>query len=357
MTTDMTTDMTTGLPWLAAPMQRFEARLARGQLPQAMLIHGPAGCGRRHLALALAARFLESDWQPAADADADDLPGVPHPDFWSVGSEGEGRPEIKVDQIRELNHALVLTSHRQGRKAAVIYPADAMNLSAANAFLKTLEEPPAGTLLILVGTAAGRLPATVVSRCERLRISPPAPELALGWLASHGADRAACERALAFAAGAPLLARNLLAGTGGQAAAGTAPGGTTAAGTLAQTLADLGAEIQQLIDRVATPVTLGRTWARRDHGVCLRWLYLQTAQLIREAARRSGQGPGASAPAQDRARPFPLNIPHAAVNMAACCVYLDQVLEAERLKDRSVNMEAVFAELLLWWYGAVGATR
>lgn len=324
----------TELPWLAPALTRFENRMARGQTPQALLIHGPVGCGRRHLALTLAARLLESDWRPSPDCDGDDLTGVPHPDFWNITSEGETRAEIKVDQIRELNHALNLTSHHRGRRVAVIAPADAMNLNAANAFLKTLEEPPEGAMMILVASAASRLPATVLSRCERLRVAPPAYTATLDWLTARHPDRAACERAIAYAAGAPLLARSLLDDGAGP-------------GTTGKTLAELGAELQQLVDRSATPVALGRAWARRDPGMCLRWLYLQTAALIREP----------HVPAASGARCFPLNIPHAAVNMAACCAYLDQVLDAQRLKDRSVNMETVFAELLMWWYGAAGATR
>lgn len=340
--------MNAELPWLAPLIARFEARLARDRAPQALLIHGPMGCGRRHLALALAARFLGSDWRPAAGIDGDELPGLPHPDFWAVGPEGEGRAEIKVDQIRELNHALSLTSHRHGRKVALIHPAEAMNANSANALLKTLEEPPEGTLMILVGAAASRLPATVLSRCERLRVPTPPHAVTLDWLGRQHTDRAACERAIAYAAGAPLVARSLLADGGGQAAAGR---------TSAGTLSELGAELQQLVDRVATPIALGRAWARRDPGVCLRWLYLQTSALIRDAAGKVGGGARQAVPEGGAAGQFPLNIPQGAVNMAACCVYLDQVLEAQRLKDRSVNMEAVFADLLLWWYGAAGAIR
>jgi hypothetical protein len=148
------------------------------------------------------------------------------------------------------------------------------------------------------------------------------------------ADRAECERALAFAAGAPLLARALLAddpGTG-----------------VTRTLRELGDELQQVIDRKSTPTTVARAWARRDAAVCLRWLYLQTAELLRGQVRAAG-APGSAL--------VPLKIPGAAVNMAACCAYLDQVLEAQRLKDRSLNMEAMFADLLMWWYGAAGAAR
>ncbi len=320
-------------PWLDDPFQRFDARLTRGQAPQALLIHGPTGIGRRHFGLAVAARLLGSDWRPKLETPADELAGVPHPDYWHVRPDDDSSV-IKIDQIRDLNQTLFLTSHRSGRKAALIWPADAMNHNAANALLKSLEEPPPQTTVVLITTALRSLPATIVSRCEHLRLSQPAREAALSWLVRRHPDRAACERALAYSAGAPLAARDLL----GE--------GTT--GGIGKLLADLGSELQQLIDRSVPPTTLARTWARRDPEVCLRWLYLQAAELLRRQVRRPGDAEGAL---------VPLKIPDGPLNMSACCLYLDQVMEARRLKDRGLNMEAMFADLLMWWYGAAGAAR
>jgi len=319
--------------WLESAMQRFEARLARGQTPQALLIHGPAGIGRRHFALTLATRLLGTSWRPSIDTPATQLGVVPHPDFWHIGIEEDSRV-IKVDQIRDLNHALGLTSHSGGWKVGLIWPADAMNHHAANTLLKTLEEPAPGTTLLLVADSPGRLPATIVSRCERIRLSSPTRTAALAWLLERHRDRAACERALVFASGAPLMARDLL-------------DDADDAG-VARLLGELGDELQQLIDRAVPPTTLARTWARRDPGVCLRWLFLQTAELL----RRQVYAPDDRCEAK-----LPLKISDVPMNMAACSAYLDQIMEAQRLKDRSLNMEVIFADLLLWWYGAAGAAR
>lgn len=307
--------------------------MARGQTPQAVLIHGPAGTGRRHLALTLAARLLGTNWRPPIEEPAGKLTAIPHPDFWQVGID-EDSTVIKIDQIRELNHALGLTSHGSGRKVGLIWPAEAMNHNAANTLLKTLEEPAPGTTLLLVADSPGRLPATVVSRCERLRLSPPSWTIALDWLAVRHRDRAACERALAFACGAPLLARDLLDEGEGSG--------------VAQVLVELGDELQKLIDRAVPPTKLARAWAGRDPGLCLRWLYLQAAELLRR---------GACAPDDRTAPAFRLKFPDGPVNMAACSAYLEQVVEARRLKDRPLNMEVIFADLLMWWYGAAGAAR
>jgi DNA polymerase-3 subunit delta' len=304
--------------------------MARGQIPQALLVHGPAGVGRRHYAVTVAAQLLEAEWRPALERP--DEP-VPHPDYWSVGLEEESR-QIKVDQIRDLIHHLGLTSHGGGRRVGLIQPAELLNQNAANTLLKTLEEPRPGTTLILVATAPASLPATILSRCERVRLSPPSRDQALAWLGRHHADRAACERALAFASGAPLLALGLLGEGGG-------------AGTV-RLLAELGKELQDLIDRRMTPVAAARAWAKRDAAICLRWLQLQVVELLRVRASNAAAHTAAFSP---------LKIPPTAMNMTACCAYLDQVTEAQRLKDRSLNMEALFADLLMWWYGAAGAAR
>ncbi len=81
----------------------------------------------------------------------------------------EDSRQIRVEQIRELSEQLALTAHGGGATVALIAPADAMNANAANALLKTLEEPRAGVTLLLVASVPSRLPATILSRCQSLR--------------------------------------------------------------------------------------------------------------------------------------------------------------------------------------------
>ena len=109
---------------------------------------------------------------------------------------------IGIDRVRALTEFVQLTSHRQRAKVAVIAPAERMNAAAANALLKTLEEPPPGTYLILVSDQPGRVPATILSRCRKLAAPLPAPAAARAWLAAQGV--AAPDLALAQAAGAPI---------------------------------------------------------------------------------------------------------------------------------------------------------
>jgi|GEM_PF-484788 len=94
--------------------------------------------------------------------------------------------DIKIDQIRALIHRMSLTaSHRPG-KFALLYPAERMNQASANSLLKTLEEPAAGTTLILLSHNPGRLPVTIRSRCQQWAVQRPAGSEAGDWLRSNG---------------------------------------------------------------------------------------------------------------------------------------------------------------------------
>src|SRR5262249_53232186 len=106
-----------------------------------------------------------------------------HPDWISVRPIDDSR-QIRIEQVRDLAQELALTSHQGGYKVGILSPADVLNRFAANALLKTLEEPPRRTLLILVATQPSRLPATILSRCQRIRIPAPGRAHAVSWLES-----------------------------------------------------------------------------------------------------------------------------------------------------------------------------
>jgi DNA polymerase-3 subunit delta' len=111
---------------------------------------------------------------------------------------------ITVEAVREVTDFLNLSAHRGGWRVALIQPAELMNTAAANALLKTLEEPPPGVVLILVSHQIGRLLPTVVSRCRKIHVSLPDRTVSLEWL--RGMEGAAPEDLLAEAGGAPLAA-------------------------------------------------------------------------------------------------------------------------------------------------------
>jgi len=203
----------TAPPWHEAHWQRLQSRLAREALPHALLLCGPAGLGKRAF-LARFVRGLLCERPREGEACGQCracllLDAGTHPDFVTISyglrKDGVQRKEIVVDQIRELSARLAMASQFGGWQVVVIDPADAMNAAAANALLKTLEEPSPQTLLLLVADAPWRLPQTIRSRCQRIEFQLPSSDEALSWLAAHGvADPAG---ALEAAGGNPGLAQ------------------------------------------------------------------------------------------------------------------------------------------------------
>jgi DNA polymerase-3 subunit delta' len=158
--------------------------LAQGRLPHAFLFVGPAGVGKRTFAVTLAQALL---CERAAEIELDPCETCPsclqvkagtHPDLVQV-ERPEDKHDLPIRVIRDLCLDLGLKPARGKRKLAIVDDADDMNEEAANAFLKTLEEPPPGSVLILIGTSAEVQLDTIVSRCRVVRFGPLAePELA-----------------------------------------------------------------------------------------------------------------------------------------------------------------------------------
>ncbi len=117
---------------------------------------------------------------------------------------------IKIEQIRKLIHEVSLTARYTRLKIAAIYPAEAMNNSSANALLKTLEEPGAGVLLLLVTHNKGRIPITLRSRCQVWNIKAADKNQAMTWLANQDMEQDEAVRHLDYANGDPVLALNLM---------------------------------------------------------------------------------------------------------------------------------------------------
>ena len=204
-------------------------------MPHAILLHGPHGTGKTRFAERFAQALLCE--APTANGDACDrcaschwFVQYSHPDYRrlrpevldeSTAAEGdetgeadESRKgakttkvpskEIKIDQIRALADFMNISTHRQGMRVVILYPAEALNAAASNALLKTLEEPPPHTIFLLVSNRPDRLLPTILSRCRKFALAMPPSRLALAWLAEQGIQDA--EAWLAEQGGAPLAA-------------------------------------------------------------------------------------------------------------------------------------------------------
>lgn len=215
----------------------FLRRWKRGRVAHAWSISGPEGIGKAAFARRVAKFVLAAGEDTAADSLAipPDHPigrrvtSGGHPDLM-VLSRGAGTGEesarriIGVDEVRGAGRFLSLTPGEAGWRVVIVDAADDLNVNAANALLKVLEEPPSNTLILLVSHVPGRLPATLRSRCCRLALSPlPEPvlrELLEVQLPEAGADEretlaalaeGSIGRAVALAdAGGPELFRKLV---------------------------------------------------------------------------------------------------------------------------------------------------
>jgi DNA polymerase III subunit delta' len=220
-------------PWQNSAWQQLQSMKQR--LPHAILLYGPTGIGKTAFAEAFAQSLLCES--PAADGHACSqciscgwFSQYSHPDYRRVrpealdgsdAAEDDAAEEadvkksaksskapskdIKIDQIRALADFMNISTHRQGQRVIVLYPAEALNITAANALLKTLEEPPPDTVFLLVSNSLDRLLPTILSRCRKFALPLPSWDDALAWLQQQQVTDA--DLWLAEQGGAPLAAQ------------------------------------------------------------------------------------------------------------------------------------------------------
>jgi DNA polymerase-3 subunit delta' len=172
-------------PWFATPLAEVNAAIASERLAHGLLIHEDPGAGGLELARWIAQRVNCRDTPRAPCGECQECRWIDadqHPDVTRLSPEGDST-QILIQSVRDLAADLSLTSHGRGYKVAIVSPAEAMNHFAANALLKTLEEPPKRTLVLLVTSQPSRLLPTLRSRCSRLRLTGPSREAAAEYLA------------------------------------------------------------------------------------------------------------------------------------------------------------------------------
>jgi len=200
-------------------VDQFRRALERGRLASSFLFVGPRGIGKRSFAVALA-RALLCETRPEAALDpcghcaaCAQVDAGTHPDLIQV-AKPKDKSFLPLDLLigerdhrmrRGLCHEIGLKPFAGGRKVAIIDDADYLNAEGANSLLKTLEEPPPRSVLILVGTSPARQLPTIRSRCQLIRFDPlPEPVVAELLLArGDAADTTEARRMAAHAEGSP----------------------------------------------------------------------------------------------------------------------------------------------------------
>jgi len=264
------------LPWLKPTLAQLETARRAGSLGHAWLISGPAGVGKLNLALALAGRLFGDETEPAvldagsalAAMAARHEPTDRHPDLHWLYPE-EDRETISVDQVRAVIEGFTLTAHRGGAKVVLVEPAEGLTTAAANALLKTLEEPTPQAYLLLTSSQPGRLPATVRSRCQHLALRAPDAASVAQWL---GVSPAVVRDARRLVGAAPL------------------PLAAAIQGDSLNVFKKLEADLAEVSEDRLDPQAVASSWAKGDTELALSWL----RRRIHEEVRTRLGGPAGS---------------------------------------------------------------
>ncbi len=162
----------------------LQTAMSRGRIPHAYLFYGAEGVGKRTVAEVFAKALNCASGRESLDA-CDTCPSClkidheNHPDVITIEAQGQS---IKIQEVRELQEQMKFSPFEGGKRIFIIVDADKMNIASANAILKTLEEPSASNILVLLTARPHQLPATVLSRCQHLRFNPLSRETVASFL-------------------------------------------------------------------------------------------------------------------------------------------------------------------------------
>ncbi|MEH6556799.1 MAG: DNA polymerase III subunit delta' [Oceanicoccus sp.] len=254
------------MPWQDDQWHRMTELHASSKLPHALLFAGAPGTGKHRFLLSLCHYLMCQS--PVAGLACQEckqcqlLATGDHPDLKWLAPEEKSR-QIKVDQVRAVVDFLGHTSQQGGYKIAVVTPAEAMNINAANALLKSLEEPTDKTLLFLISDRPGQLLPTIRSRCQHVNFPVPPQEQSLQWLSGVVPGQTDANALLYEASGQPLTALDLLSNDG------------------LERRAQLDGDYRSVLQGSSSPLVIAEKWLEYDLDEVLVWLIGQLSELIK----------------------------------------------------------------------------
>tara|TARA_Y100001956_G_scaffold81552_2_gene99441 strand:- start:313 stop:1275 length:963 start_codon:yes stop_codon:yes gene_type:complete len=174
-------------PWLSDLWQEWQSSLKSGRFSNASMLVTQPGLGAEQLVDHFSRAVMCSNYEHEACGFCHScqlMQSNSHPDFHFIKPEKEGKA-ISVEQIRQCNRQAQESSQLGGIRLFVIEPAEAMNESAANALLKTLEEPSGNCMFLLVAHRSNGLLPTITSRCQQWHLTLPGSESVANWIKEH----------------------------------------------------------------------------------------------------------------------------------------------------------------------------
>ncbi len=314
-------------PWLEQQWSFFIEQHQQQRLPHALILSGKQGLGKQALALTMAKYLLCAS--PAEQAcencrHCSLLKAGYHPDLWFIAPE-EGSHVIKIEQIRKLTAGLQQTAAAAEYQVAIITPAENMNASAANALLKSLEEPQGNTVFILVANQPYKLPATILSRSQILSCTNHKETAAISWLQKNIREPKQVSFLYKVSQGAPL-----------QALSFEEQGYLDQRNTLLKHLSSLD-------NATNDPVSIAESYIKQDN-----WLWVDIFQLVlNDLLKRSQQCEAAYLTNADMATQLDKYLEQH--TLQGLLIVQKKIDEFNPLRQQSANMQLLCADLFIAW--------